>query len=115
MATAMRAKSRRRRRSSGGGGDPVIVQAFAADYRLWARVPAAVTALLFLGDPNVPKPQDAMLAIVGRPVFPKGVCTGCGCQEHDACIVDEGMGPQGCRWIDETQTRCSACGPAAKS
>lgn len=109
---AARARSRRPGRRAPGGGDPEIVKAISTDWRLWARLPAKVDAILFLGNPYAEKTQDKMLAVVGRPVFPRGVCTGCGCTEHDGCIVDAVLGEQGCHWIDTTKTRCSACGPA---
>lgn len=37
-----------------------------------------------------------------------GVCRSCGCTEDRACPAVDGGG---CFWIDETQTRCSACFP----
>lgn len=101
-------------RRSPGGGDPEIVKAISTNWRLWAGLPAKVDAVLFLGNPNAPDTKDKMIAVVGRPKFPGGVCTGCGCTEFDACIVHNGgFGDEvGCSWIDEKQTRCSACGPA---
>lgn len=96
------------RRRSPGGGDKAIVAAFAVDFRFWARLPAAVDAVLFLGHPTADEPADKMIAVVGRPPFPRGVCTGCGCSDMDACPGDFG---EGCHWIDDSRRRCSACGP----
>lgn len=44
-----------------------------------------------------------------------GICRFCGCSEFDACVVDGGLGPEGCSWIDPTRTVCSACAAAAKA
>jgi len=92
----------------GGGGDPVILEAFRRDYRFWARLPPAVDAVLFLANPGAVA-RDTVLAVVGRPTFPVGVCTGCGCSDVDACV---GMFGEGCAWLDAARTRCSRCGPA---
>jgi len=105
-------RGRRRGRASNGGGDPELVGQLATDYRLWARLPTRVRALLVLGDPHASTQEEKVLAVIGRPTFPPGVCTGCGCSELDACVVDEGLGPEGCQWIDRTRRRCTACGPA---
>lgn len=109
----------RRARPVNGAGDRELVEMLGTDYRLWAKLPVTVTGLIALTKPfqangsvaGGGKQQGGILAAVPRPVFPRGVCDGCGCSAFDACVVDEGMGPEGCHWIDETQRRCSACGP----
>jgi len=93
----------------GGGGDPVILEAFRRNYRFWAALPPAVDAVLFLANPGAVAADDTMLAVVARPAFPAGVCTGCGCSQYDACPGDVG---EGCGWVDATRTRCTSCGPA---
>lgn len=83
------------------------VEQLADDYRFWARLPPEVTAVILL--PEVPEyPIHPMAA---RPRLKRGVCTGCGCTDKDPCIVEDFMGPVGCHWVDDAQTRCSACGP----
>jgi hypothetical protein len=47
--------------------------------------------------------------------LPVGICRFCGCSEFDACIVDDGLGPIGCHWIDRRQRICSACVAAARA
>lgn len=95
----------------GGGGDPVILEAFRRNYRFWASLPPAVDSVLFLARPGAVAPDDTMLAVVARPDFPAGVCTGCGCSHFDACPGDFG---EGCGWVDATRTRCTSCGARAR-
>ena len=99
------------RRRSIVQGD-VFQQALATNYRFWARL-RGVNAVLFLGDPRMP--GDKLLAAVDRPVFPKGVCTGCGCSYFDPCISAGGLDAQACAWTDATETRCTHCGPVQRS
>ena len=43
----------------------------------------------------------------------RGTCRFCGCTAEHACELDgvDGGPPQGCAWIDGTETICSACAP----
>lgn len=93
-----------RRRSLVSGS--VFQAALATNYRFWAAV-RDVQVVLFLAHPA--QDGDKVLGAVERPVFPRGVCNGCGCSEFDACLE----GDRGCHWIDAAQTRCSRCGPVA--
>ncbi|MGE0363023.1 MAG: hypothetical protein AB7R67_20080 [Vicinamibacterales bacterium] len=96
------------RRQRAGAGDARVVEAVARDFRFWAALPARVHAIVILGDPHGPA-AEKMLAVVQRPRVPKGVCTGCGCSQFDAC---PGAFGEGCAWRDATQTRCTSCPPA---
>jgi hypothetical protein len=82
-----------------------VLSVLARAFRFWARLPASAKALIVLGAPELGK--DAVLASCERPTFPRGVCTGCGCSEFDPCLTAEGP----CAWVDESQRRCTACGP----
>jgi len=79
------------------------------DYRFWARVPSDVAAIVLL--PEAPEYPIHRVAV--RPVFPPGVCIGCGCTDADPCLIAvEFLGQHDvvpCGWIDDTRTRCSAC------
>lgn len=101
----MSARTSRRRSLVSG---EVFRTALSTNYRFWAAV-RDVHAVLFLADPR--RDGDKLIASVERPVFPPGVCTGCGCSEFDACLTDSGAG---CSWIDAEQTRCSQCGPVPR-
>jgi len=98
------------RKTSTNENERQLVEIVGRNYRLWARLPAGVRALRLVGDPK----QKTTLAVVARPRFPKGVCTGCGCSTLDPCVEQGLMGPVGCYWIDRSRTRCSVCGPAPK-
>lgn len=70
-------------------------------FRVWAALPAAVVGLVIQ--------EDGKVSTRPRPAFPRGVCTGCGCTETDACIDGSG---RGCAWRDKKRTRCTSCPPA---
>ena len=79
----------------------------SADYRFWARVSPDVAAIVLL--PEVPEYPLHPFAV--RPVFPPGVCTGCGCTDRNPCIIELAGGDSDyCGWLDEGHTRCSGCG-----
>lgn len=75
----------------------MTTQSLATAWRLWAALPPEVVALTTL--------ENGKIGTIGRPKFPAGVCRGCGCTEHDACVV----GFDTCRWRDKRRTRCSFC------
>ncbi|MDP3717124.1 MAG: hypothetical protein Q8T13_05060 [Acidobacteriota bacterium] len=103
----MKASTRRLRRAlSANKAARATLPGLATNWRFWASMPSAVTAVLFMADPRVP--GDKLLAAVDRPVFPKGVCVECGCTETDACLPSVFTG-RPCHWIDKTRTRCSCC------
>lgn len=81
------------------------VQELARNFRLWASLPAHIGVLLLHDDSG----QGVPIAEVRRPTFPRGVCTHCGCSEFDPCVVDDGMGPEGCAWVTRAHNACSAC------
>lgn len=91
------------RRRSIVQGD-VFQQALATNYRFWARL-AGVTSVWFNG---ADAGDDVCLAAVDRPVFPKGVCTACGCSFFDPCIKPGG---ECCAWTDASETLCTHCSP----
>lgn len=87
----------RTRASKRGTGDDAIVAAIARNWRFWAALPAAaVSVQVFNGSAAAP------LAVVPRPIFPRGVCRRCGCTWTDPC-------PEGCAWTDASERLCTNC------
>lgn len=69
------------------------------DYRLWAMLPSDVKALVVADD-------QGRVSTVARPIFPSGVCTRCGCTEHDPCV--DALG-ECCSWTSKKRTLCNFC------
>ena len=81
-----------------------VLAALQTNYRLWAKLPAAVHVLLALAAPAPGESplDEQLLGAVHRPAFPRGVCRACGCSHHDPCAG-------GCGWADAAETVCTAC------
>jgi hypothetical protein len=73
-----------------------LLSANVADNTFAEKGPIAAMGISVADDP----------ALLSRP----GTCRVCGCDEDNACILDEEQGGV-CEWTDDTRTLCSGCAP----